>query len=96
MGCSESKALTVDEPSTKPAEKTPKAQKEEKNVEPEEVNDKTEELNDSSVESEDKLEIEKSEDDQKKVKSSVLRNFLKILEIDKTLESMLKNFRNFY
>ena len=72
MGCSESKALPVDEPSTKPAEKTPKAQKEETNVEPEVVNDKTEELNDSPVESEEKPEIEKSEDDQKEVKSAVI------------------------
>ena len=72
MGCSESKALPVDEPSTKPPEKTSEAQKEQKNVEPEVVNDKTEELNDSPVESEDKPEIEKSEDDQKEVKSSVI------------------------
>ena len=72
MGCSESKALPVDEPSNKPSEKTSEAQKEQKNVEPEVVNDKIEELNDSPVESEDKLEIEKSEDDQKEVKSSVI------------------------
>jgi len=72
MGCSESKALPVDEPSNKPSEKTSEAQKEQKNVEPEVVNDKIEELNDSPVESEDKLEIEKSEDDQKEVISSVI------------------------
>ena len=72
MGCSESKALPVDEPSTKPPEKTSEAQKEQKNVEPEVVNDKIEELNDSLVESEDKPETEKSEDDQKEVKSSVI------------------------
>ena len=72
MGCSESKALPVDEPSNKPSEKTSEAQKEQKNVEPEVGNDKIEELNDSPVESEDKPEIEKFEDDQKEVKSSVI------------------------
>lgn len=72
MGCSESKALPVDEPSNKPLEKTSEAQKEQKNIEPEVVNDKTEELNDSPVESEEKPEIEKSEDDQKEVKSAVI------------------------
>ena len=68
MGCSESKALPVDEPSNKPAEKSSEAQQEPKNNEPETVNDLTEELNDASNESENKLDVEKYENDQKEVR----------------------------
>ena len=81
MGCSESKALPVDEPSTKPPEKTSEAQKEQENVEPEVVNNKIEELNDSPVESEEKPEIEKSEDE-KEVKNFPIEKLKKIQEKD--------------
>ena len=80
MGCSESKALPVDEPSNKPPEKISEAQKEPKNNEPETVNDLTEELNDASNDSENKPDVEKSEIDQKEVRGFLtLRNHLNCL-----------------
>ena len=68
MGCSESKALPVDEPSNRPPEKSSGAQKEPNNNEPEAVNDLTEKSNDTSNESEEKPDVEKSENGQKEVR----------------------------